>query len=72
LHDLAEYESLGLPAVLVASEEFVSAAVAQSVALGTKPAVIYVQHPIQSRSDAEMEDLADQHVDQAISELIED
>jgi len=71
LHDLAEYESSGLPSVLVASEEFVSAATAQSVALGTKPAVIYVHHPIQSLSDGEMEELADQHIDQLLEELAE-
>jgi len=71
LHDLAEYESRGIPSVLVASEEFASAAQVQSIALGIDPAVIYVQHPIQSRNDAEMVELADQHLDQMISGLLE-
>lgn len=71
LHDLAEYESQGIPSVLVASEEFVSAADVQSQALGTNPAVIFVPHPIQSRNDAEMRELAEQHLDQVISALLE-
>lgn len=72
LHDLAEYETAGVPSVLVASEEFVSAAGAQAAALGTVPAVVYVPHPIQSRTDAEIHDLADLFVDRLIAELTTD
>jgi hypothetical protein len=72
LHDLAEYEAYGIPSVLIASDEFVSAADAQGVALGTSPAVVYVEHPIQSRTDAEMEKLADEAVDRVIAGLTED
>ena len=72
LHDLAEFEARGVPSVLVASEEFISAAEVQSVALGTNPAVIYVAHPIQSRNDAEMKELADLHFDQVISQLLQE
>lgn len=71
LHDLAEYESHGIPSVLAASEEFVSAAKAQGNALGIHPAVVYLPHPIQSRTDAEMEELADQFVEQLIAALVD-
>ena len=71
LHDLAEYEARGIPAVLVASEEFVSAAQSQSGALGIDSAVVYVAHPIQSRNDEEMWELADEHLDRLISELLQ-
>ena len=71
LHDLAEYEASGLPAVLVASEEFAAAAQSQSGALGIEPAMVYVTHPIQSRNDEEMWELADEHIDRLISELLQ-
>lgn len=70
LHDLAGYEADGVPSVLIASEEFTSAVEAQRASLGTLPAVIYVPHPIQSRSDSEMRALADTFFDAAIGSLL--
>ena len=58
MHDITDFESRGLPAVFVASAEFVEAAVAQSVALGFDPAVVFVPHPIQDRTDEEMQAMA--------------
>ena len=46
--------------MFLASSEFTDAAAAQSVALGADPAVIFVPHPIQDRTDAEMRELADE------------
>ena len=45
--------------VFVASTEFIDAAAAQSSALGADPAVVFVPHPIQDRTDDEMRALAD-------------
>ncbi len=59
MHDIADLESRGLPGVGVASTEFVQAAAAQSKALGMDPAMVFVAHPIQDRSDAELRALAD-------------
>ncbi len=59
MHDTAELEALGVPAVLVASSEFSAAAAAQGSALGFEPACVFVAHPIQDRSDDEMRALAD-------------
>ncbi|HCA23497.1 MAG TPA: hypothetical protein DEP32_04955, partial [Pseudomonas sp.] len=43
----------------VASSEFVQAAALQSKALGFDPAMVFVPHPIQDRTDDEMRALAD-------------
>lgn len=59
MHDLADLESRGLPGVGVASSEFVQAAALQAKALGMEPAMVFVAHPIQDRSDDEMRALAD-------------
>ncbi len=53
-----DLESRGLPSGFVASTEFVEAANAQGNSLGIQPASVFVPHPIQDRSDAEMADLA--------------
>jgi hypothetical protein len=58
VHDIADLESRGLPGVFAASREFVVAAAAQSDALGFPAAVVFVDHPIQDRTDEEMRALA--------------
>lgn len=60
MHDIADLESRQIPGVGVASSEFVDAAAAQSKALGFDPAMVFVPHPIQNRTDAEMRVLADE------------
>jgi hypothetical protein len=59
MHDIADLEGRGIPGVAVASREFVQAAAAQARALGFEPAMVFVAHPIQDRSDAELRALAD-------------
>jgi hypothetical protein len=59
VHDIADLESRGVPGVFAASQEFVVAAAAQSDALGFPAAVVFVDHPIQDRTDDEMRALAD-------------
>ncbi|QJD58396.1 hypothetical protein HG264_05465 [Pseudomonas sp. gcc21] len=59
MHDIADLESRQIPGVGVASSEFVEAAAMQSRALGFDPAMVFVPHPIQDRTDAEMRALAD-------------
>ncbi len=44
--------------MFVASGEFKEAAKAQASALGFDPAVVFVPHPIQDRTDDEMEAMA--------------
>ena len=59
MHDIADLESRGLIGVFVASDVFVEAAAAQSVSLGFSPASVFVEHPIQDRTDDEMRVLAE-------------
>jgi len=62
-------EGHGLPAVYVASSEFVVAAAAQARALGFEPAGVFVPHPIQDRTDDEMRALADSALEEVWSRL---
>ncbi len=59
MHDISDLESRGVPGVFVATEEFVDGAVAQAKALGADLASVFVEHPIQDRTDAEMAAIAD-------------
>jgi len=59
MHDITNFEGRGIPGVGVASTEFIEAAAAQSKSLGFDPALVFVQHPIQDRTDEEMRALAD-------------
>ena len=70
MHDIINLEALGVPSVFVASTEFVEAADAQAHALGADPARVFVQHPIQDRTDDEMRALADAAVDELLSNLV--
>ena len=57
MHDLVDYETRGIPTVLVASSEFVHAARAQAEALGMPDlaaGAVFVPHPIQNATDEEM------------------
>lgn len=66
MHDITDLERRGLPGVFVASDPFKDAAVAQSASLGFDPARLFVEHPIQDRTDDEMRAIADQAVEQLI------
>lgn len=71
MHDITDLESRGLVGMFVASTEFISAAEAQSKALGFNPAVVFVPHPIQDRSDDEMRTIAKLALDDILSQLVE-
>jgi len=49
--------------------EFVDGVTAQSDALGFEPAVVYVPHPIQNRTKAEVEEIADRAFGQVMALL---
>ena len=60
MHDIADLELRGIPALFVASSEFINAASAQAEALGFPDvARVFVGHPIQDRTDEEMRELAE-------------
>lgn len=60
-------EARGVPSVGVASSEFVEAAAAQAKSLGFEPTMIFVPHPIQDRTDDELEALADRTLDEILA-----
>jgi hypothetical protein len=60
VHDIADLELRGIPALFVASSEFINAASSQAEALGFPDvARVFVGHPIQDRTDEEMRQLAE-------------
>ena len=69
MHDIAEFERRGVPGVFVASGVFVEAAQIQGEAIGFQPERLFVEHPIQDRTDAEMADIADKAVDALVAKL---
>ena len=54
----------------VATTEFIDAAAIQAKALGTDPAYVFVQHPMQDRTDDEMRKFADDHLEAILSLLV--
>jgi hypothetical protein len=71
VHDITDLESRGLPSLFVASTEFISAAEAQAKALGFDPAVVFIPHPIQDRTDDEIRTLAEAAFNKIITEITE-
>lgn len=69
MHDIADLEGRGIPGVGVASTEFVQAAALQARSLGFDPAMVFVTHPIQDRSDDEVRALADAVLDEILRAL---
>ena len=60
MHDTTKLENLGIPSVPVATTEFMTAARAQASALGRAEFdAVYVAHPIQDQTKAEIEARAD-------------
>jgi hypothetical protein len=71
LRDVLELESLDTPAVLVASDAFVQAADDQAQKLG-QPEIrrIFVGHPVQDRTDDELQATARAVVDDVLGRLV--
>jgi vacuolar-type H+-ATPase subunit F/Vma7 len=63
MHDLKGLEDLGVVSVGVASTDFIDAAAAQNRSLGYDPAVVFVPHPVQDRTDEEVRAMADKAFD---------
>ena len=66
---MLDLDERGVPGVMVATTAFAEAAAAQSKSLGFEPAIVYVPHPIQNRTDEELHAIADQAYDAIVSAL---
>ncbi len=67
---MSELELKGIPTVFVSTVEFVDAAEIQAKAFGFPFSAVFVEHPIQDRTDAEMVEIADKSVDGIIAALV--
>jgi len=66
---MANLEERGIPTVGVATTEFIQGAEAQAKSLGTDPALIFIPHPVQDRTDDELRDAARAVVDDVLTRL---
>ena len=69
MHDTVDLEARGIPSAFIATVEFTDGAERQARALGANPLAVYVEHPIQDRTDDEMREIADGAV-QAVLEVL--
>ena len=70
MHDIADLETRGVPAMFIASDVFVQAAESQASSLGFSSVQrVFVPHPIQDRTDDEMRALADSAYDSIVAAI---
>ena len=70
MHDTVDLEARGIPGLFVSTVEFADGAKVQARALGADPAALYVQHPIQDRTDSEMVEIADRAFEAVLAQLV--
>ncbi len=70
MHDTVDLEGRGVPSVFVATVEFTDGAEHQARSLGAEAPAVYVEHPIQDRSDQEMLAIADGAWEAILSQLV--
>ncbi len=67
-----DLDSRGVPGGFIASTEFIEAAKAQAESLGFDPYKVFVDHPIQDRTDAEMQTLAEEAFEDILAMILEE
>ena len=70
MHDILDLDRRGIPGGFIASEEFREAALAQAESLGFSPHRVFVPHPIQDRSDEEMQKLAEAAFEEVLAMIV--
>jgi hypothetical protein len=68
-HDLNDLDKQGLPGVSVLTDEFRQAFEAQRSAIGLDAASVYVPHPMQNRTTAELHAFAEQSIDTILAAI---
>ena len=56
---MLDLDRRGIPGVMIATTAFEQAYDAQAKVLGFEPGIVYLPHPIQNRTDAEIRTIAD-------------
>ena len=67
-----DLDNRGVPGGFIASTEFIEAAKAQAESLGFDPYKVFVGHPIQDRTDAEMQTLAEDAFEDILAMILEE
>ena len=66
-----DLESRGIPGGYILTEEFREADIAQARALGFSAMKVFVEHPIQDRTDEEMGRIAEQAFDDVLAMVVD-
>ena len=66
---MRDLDERGIPGVMIATTAFRQAAAAQSASLGYEPAIVWVPHPIQNRTDDELRAIADEAVEEIMMKI---
>ena len=66
---MLDLDERGVPGVMIATTAFREAAAAQSKSLGYEPAIVWVPHPIQNRTDDEIRAIADRAMEEIVEKL---
>ena len=66
---MLDLDERGIPGVMIATTAFRQAAAAQCASLGYEPAIVWVPHPIQNRTDAELLAIADAAMKEIVEKL---
>jgi len=64
-----DLDERGIPGVMIATTAFRDAAAAQTESLGYEPAIVWVPHPIQNRTDEEIRAIADKAMGEIVDRL---
>jgi hypothetical protein len=67
LHDIADLDGRGIPGGMVLTTAFETAAKTQSEAIGFAPGLVYVPHPIQDRTAEELNNIADNAINEILT-----
>jgi hypothetical protein len=70
VHDQSQLEAKGIPGVMVATAAFRDGVEAQARAYGFTYSAVFVEHPVQDRTDAEMVAMADGAIDAIVAQLV--
>ena len=70
MHDTSDLEIRGIPSVYVATTEFVDGANTQAKSLGFAHSPIYIEHPIQDRTDEEMVAIGEKAFEAVVAQLV--
>ena len=66
---MLDLDARGIPGVMIATTAFRQAAAAQSESLGYEPAIVWVPHPVQNRTDEEIRTIADETMEEILERL---